>query len=75
MRPGLHSESESDAATVDAVVRFRDQLLAEGHEPKSIGVAMISIGAGALCGVRGRTTYPAPESGVMASGSQVAAAT
>lgn len=61
MRPGLHTESETDAATVHAVVRMRDQLIAEGHDPKSIGIAMTSIGAGALCGVRETTTYPVPD--------------
>jgi hypothetical protein len=75
MRPGLHSESESDAATAYAVLRFRDQLLAEGHDPQSVGVAMISIGAGALCGVRETTLYPVPENGVTAGRPQVAAAT
>jgi hypothetical protein len=66
MRPGLHSESESDAATVEAVVRFRDHLLADGHHPMSIGIAMTSIGAGALCGVRETAVYPVPENGVTA---------
>jgi hypothetical protein len=70
MRPGLHTESESDGVTVNAVIRLRDQLIAEGHDPKSIGLAMTSIGAGALCGVREMAVYPAPENGVAASGPQ-----
>jgi hypothetical protein len=75
MRPGLHSETQSDAATLHTIVRFRDQLLAEGHDPQSVGIAMISIGAGALCGLCKMAVYPAPENGVTASGPQVAAAT
>jgi hypothetical protein len=68
MRPGLHTESDSEAATSEAVVRFRDQLLAEGHDPQSIGISMISIGAGALCGVRETTLYQVPESAKPPSG-------
>jgi hypothetical protein len=62
VRPGLHAETESEVATVQAVVRFRDQLLADGHDPTSIGIAMTSIGAAALCGkVRDVSFYPVPE--------------
>jgi hypothetical protein len=68
MRPGLDSECESDAATVESVVRFRDHLLEDGHDPKSIGVAMTSIGAGILCGVRETTVYPVPEGAKPPSG-------
>jgi hypothetical protein len=75
MRPGLHSESESDAATVNAVIRLRDQLIADGHDLRSIGVAMTAIGAGALCGDVRQTRFPVPENGVAASGPQVDAAT
>ena len=51
-----------------AIVRFRDRLLAEGHDLKSIGIAMTSIGAGALCGVRETAVYPVPEGAKPPSG-------
>jgi hypothetical protein len=43
MRPGLFGESQSDAATTQAVANFRDMLVAEGHDSQAIGVAMIAV--------------------------------
>lgn len=58
MRPVLHCENTADNAVVDAVVRFRDELLADGRTAQAIGLAMIAVGSGALGGVREVTSMP-----------------
>ena len=61
MRPVLHCENPADGAVVDAVAKLRDELIADGRTPQAIGVAMIAVGSGALCGVREITTVPLDE--------------